>query len=194
MKMSLINILYISFIRIWRVVCWYYFHFISVFILGPPLFNIYICNLFFEISQTDIAKKTHDNIPYVCLWNLHSVISTLPKYTKKLIKWFHINNLISNVGKSNLIVNFKKLWEVNISCVPIEYEESVKLFAIYINNNLNFSYHVSRLCKEASKKLYALGRIAKYININKQRTREIFCIWTVSLQSCDMSTLETWNI
>ena len=30
-------------------------------------------------------------------------------------------------------------------------------------------YHLSQLCKKASNKLHALARIAKYMDINKQR-------------------------
>ena len=36
-------------------------------------------------------------------------------------------------------------------------------------NNLNMDYHANQLCKKASKKLYALARIAKNTEINKQR-------------------------
>ena len=38
---------------------------------------------------------------------------------------------------------------------------------IHLNNNLNFHYHANQLCKKASKKLHALARIAKYMDINK---------------------------
>ena len=34
---------------------------------------------------------------------------------------------------------------------------------------LNFDYHVNQLCKKTSKNLHALARIAKYMDINKQR-------------------------
>ena len=36
-------------------------------------------------------------------------------------------------------------------------------------NNLTMDYHVNQLCRKASKKLYALARIAKNTEINKQR-------------------------
>ena len=34
---------------------------------------------------------------------------------------------------------------------------------------MNFGYHVNQLCKKARKNLHALARIAKYMDINKQR-------------------------
>ena len=40
---------------------------------------------------------------------------------------------------------------------------------IHIDNRLNFDYHVSQLCKKASKKLHALARIFKYAETLKRR-------------------------
>ena len=34
---------------------------------------------------------------------------------------------------------------------------------------MNFYYHINQLCKKVSKKLHALARITKYMDINKQR-------------------------
>ena len=48
-------------------------------------------------------------------------------------------------------------------------EEKVKLFGIYIDNRLNFDYHVSKLCKKAGKKLHALTRVFKYMNISQHK-------------------------
>ena len=63
----------------------------------------------------------------------------------------------------------KENLELEVSCCSIRIEDSVKLLGIHINNKLNFDYHVNQLCKKASKKLHALARIAKYMDINKQR-------------------------
>ena len=35
-------------------------------ILGPLLFNIYICDLFFDASDIDIASYADDNTPFTC--------------------------------------------------------------------------------------------------------------------------------
>ena len=36
---------------------------------------------------------------------------------------------------------------------------------ILINNNLNFDNHVNQLCKKTSKKLHALVKTPKYIDL-----------------------------
>ena len=131
-------------------------------ILGPLLFNIYICDLFIENSDIDIANYADDNTPYACSSDLDSVIFKLKKNTERIFRWFYNNNLISNAEKSHLIVSIKK------NC-SIRNEDSAKLLGIHFNNDLNFDYHVNQLCKKASKKLHALARIAKYMDINKRR-------------------------
>ena len=120
--------------------------------MGSLLFNIYICDLFIENSDTDIANYADDNTPYTCSSDLDSIIFKLQKNTERIFRWFYNNNLISNAETSHLIVSTKK-----------------KPLGIHLNNGLDFDYHVNQLCKKASKKLRALARIAKYIDINKRR-------------------------
>ena len=138
-------------------------------ILRPLLFNIYICDLFIENSDIDIADYADDNTPYTCSSDLDSVIFKRQKNTERIFRWFYKNNLISNAEKSHLIVSTKKNLEIQVSRCSIRNEDSVKLLGIHLNNDLNFDYHVNQLCKKASKKLNALARIAKYMDINKRR-------------------------
>ena len=91
------------------------------------------------------------------------------KTPKEFLNGFITITLILNVEKSNLIVAIKENLELEVSCCSKRIEDSVKLLGIHINNKLNFDYHVNQLCKKASKKLHALARIAKYMDINKQR-------------------------
>ena len=87
------------------------------------------------------------------------------KTTKIFCPWFHNNHLISNAEKSYLIVSSKENLEIQVSSCSIRNKNSVKLFGIHILSK----YHLSQLCKKASNKLHALARIAKYMDINKQR-------------------------
>ena len=138
-------------------------------ILGPLLFNIYICDLFIENSDIDIANYADDDIPYACSSDHDSVIFKLQKNTDRIFTWFYNNNSVSNAEKSHLIVSTKKNLEIQVSSCSIRNEGSVKFLGIHLNNDLNFGCHVNQLCKKASKKLYALARIAKYMDINKRR-------------------------
>ena len=61
--------------------------------------------------------------------------------------------------------------EIQVSNCCIGNQDIVNFFGIHVNNNLNFDYHVNQLCKKASKKLHALARIAKYMDVIKRGTQ-----------------------
>ena len=65
-------------------------------ILGPLVFNIYICNLSLENSDTNITNYADDNTPYACSSDFDSVIFKLQKNTERILGWFYKNDLISN--------------------------------------------------------------------------------------------------
>ena len=54
-------------------------------ILRPLLFNIYICDIFFDIIECDVASYVDANIPYNFDFNLDNVISNLEKSTNSLL-------------------------------------------------------------------------------------------------------------
>ena len=84
-------------------------------ILGPLLFNIYICDLFLKNSDIDIANYDDDNTPCDCSSDLDSIIFKLQKNTERIFRWLHNNNLISNAEKSHLIVNSEENLEIQVS-------------------------------------------------------------------------------
>ena len=47
--------------------------------VGGVLFNIYICDIFFDIIESDIASYADDNAPYNFDFSLNNVISNLDK-------------------------------------------------------------------------------------------------------------------
>ena len=52
-------------------------------ILGPLLFNVYICDMFYDINDCDIASYADDNTHYAGSSNLDSVINKL-QYSHQL--------------------------------------------------------------------------------------------------------------
>ena len=53
-------------------------------ILGPLLFNIFICNFFFSMNETDFAS--YDNTPFVTRDSIDDVINSLENDSTKLFK------------------------------------------------------------------------------------------------------------
>ena len=62
-------------------------------ILGPLLFNIGICNLFFIIEDYDIANYADDNTPYLSRKNVEKVLRIFRERAPKpvsMVYWKHI--------------------------------------------------------------------------------------------------------
>ena len=57
-------------------------------ILGPLLFNAYICDLFYDIDDLDFAGFADDNFPYSCLSDMISVLWQLKGGINKIFDWF----------------------------------------------------------------------------------------------------------
>ena len=136
-------------------------------ILGPLLFNIFINDIFFFIKKTTIANYADDNTAYTTEENVDELLKTLEVETTEILNWFKVNEMKSNDDKCNLFVPNKENVVVNIGNETIESTNSIDLLGIKIDSKLNFSEHVSILCKKGNQKLHALARIAKYLTEHK---------------------------
>ena len=139
-------------------------------IIGPLLFNIYINDIFYVVNENNLTNYADDNTPYAIDSNIETIINNLVNDTSVLINWFNDNYFKMNADKCNLLITKH---ENNVSAIidghTIHASKSVKLLGVCIDNNLNFSEHVSNICKKVSKKLHALQRVSNYMNTNKLR-------------------------
>ena len=62
-------------------------------ILGPLLFNVFLCNLFFFVEKADVTSYADDNTPYVCSENIDVTLEKLEEVEKVLFEWFSNNFL-----------------------------------------------------------------------------------------------------
>ena len=138
-------------------------------ILGPLLFNIYINDVFYFIDEHDLTNYADDNTPNIIEKDTDSLVNKLEENIFVLMKWFYDNYLVMDADKSHLLVtNHLDKISVNVGKEEIKCEKSVKLLSIQIDK-LDFSEHVSTLCKKASLKLHALARISNYMCTPKLR-------------------------
>ena len=139
-------------------------------ILGPLLFNIYLNDIFYFLDEIDLTNYADDNTPYKIGKCLECVLTNLENNTLLLIKWFDQNYLKMNPDKCHLLVpKHTDKTILNINNKIIKGEPSVKLLGLTIDDKLNFTEHVSNLCRKASQKLHALARIAPYMQSNKRK-------------------------
>ena len=68
-------------------------------ILGPLLFNIFLCDLFIIMYDVDFASYADDNTPFFVAIDLDDVIYKLQNASKSLFQWFADNQMKANPDK-----------------------------------------------------------------------------------------------
>ena len=146
-------------------------------ILGPLLFNIYLCDLFLVLEGTDIASYADDNSPYSCNKTIEAVSADLEGVAKVIFNWCIENGMKANSEKSHVILSRSSNLDLTIGDSIVTSSECQKLLGVYIDMNLTFDTHVSNLCNKASQKLHALARVAPYMSLFQRRIvmKSFFC-------------------
>ena len=71
-------------------------------VLGPSLFNTFLCDLFWIMCETDFASQADDNTPYALGDSTDDIIKSLEDDSINLFKWFLDNRLKANSDKCHL--------------------------------------------------------------------------------------------
>ena len=74
-------------------------------IVGPLLFNIFLCDLFLIIKNIGIASCANDNTPYTTGKSIEEVIQKLENAAKALFQWFSDNQIKANPDKRQFSCN-----------------------------------------------------------------------------------------
>ena len=135
-------------------------------ILGPLLFNIFLCDMFLFCNDIDFASYADDNTPYCIGKTPEEVISQLEKSSKSIFEWFENNGLKGNPDKCHLLLSKNDNFEANINENRIF---NTKLLGVTFDNQLNFNLHISKICKTVSNKLHALARVSHYMDEGNRR-------------------------
>ena len=83
-------------------------------ILGPLLFNIDICDLFFIDMSSDIANYADDTTPYECAPYYNELKENLESTICKIFNWFKYNNVKANATKCHFFSSFYQSATLNI--------------------------------------------------------------------------------
>ena len=73
-------------------------------ILGPLLFDIDICDLFFVNISSDIANYADDATSYECDQHCDNLISNMELTVEKIFNWFDFDNLKANASKCHFFL------------------------------------------------------------------------------------------
>ena len=139
-------------------------------ILGPLLFNIYLNDLFYSVSDVEFCNYADDNTLYSHDDSLDVLLSRLEDKMIGVSEWFRQNGLQLNADKCQLIVlGRRRESPVSIVVNGLRLEEcsTVKLLGILLDNKLSFREHVNVIVRKASSKLHALKRIKHFFSTDK---------------------------
>ena len=138
-------------------------------ILGPLLFNIFMCDLFFIVNSIDFANYTDDNTPFVFGNNPIEVLKCLEDESDTLFEWFSNNQMKANPGKCHLLTSSMTPTSINIKGYVINNKLCEKLLGVTIDSKLSFNAHLDKILTKARQKVNVLARIAPYMNIPKRK-------------------------
>ena len=138
-------------------------------ILGPLLFNIFLCDLFLSIENNYFTNYADDTTPYVISNNPDKVVSELRGITEKLFAWFSQNEMKANLVKCHMLLSSTESLNFQILETVIHNSQSKKLLGVTFDNKLKFEKHINTICQKANRKLNALARITPYMELTKRR-------------------------
>ena len=118
--------------------------------MDPLIFNIYICDICFDLIKCDIASYADVNTPCNFYFNLDNVISNLEKSTNSLLNWFRENHMKANANKCHLLLNSDESCTVKIEDFSIKNSTEENLLGVKFDSILSFENHVISLYKNVS--------------------------------------------
>ena len=126
-------------------------------------------DIFYILSNYDIASYADDNTPYVTCETMESLIESLEKIPEEIFKWFKNNEMQANADKCHVLISTDQKLHVNIGTLQIENSKCGKLLGVDIDSKLSFKKHLNTICGKARGKISALGRVAPFMNIEKRK-------------------------
>ena len=93
-------------------------------VLGLLSFNIYICDLFLFMSESNVANYGDDTTLYAFEKYLYDVQRKLVSESLILFEWSHNNYLKANGGKSHVMLTTDSKLKINVNGSPISSEKN----------------------------------------------------------------------
>ena len=119
------------------------------------------------MGQIDYNLHIHVFDDVICKPPIDEAKQKIESQCTRIIRWFVDNSMKMNAEKSYAIVLSEDPIDdnltVSIDNTQIIPDEEVSSLGVPLDN-VNFNSHISKICKEASKRINALLSIVKYLN------------------------------
>ena len=112
-------------------------------------FNVYNCDMFFQIDTSEFSSYADDNTPFASVQN-HEKLKTHCKEN-----YFKVN-----ADKCHLFLSPFYNKEITIANYNIASSNSEELLRVVIDSEVTFAKHIENLCRRNNRKLHLLARVA----------------------------------
>ena len=102
-------------------------------ILGPLIFNIFLCDLFYFLKGVSVASYANDTTPYTGNKTNDLVIKEIEHFSEVLFKWFDFNCMKISSGKSHILFSGNINVSANIDNQTIITENKNELLGIILD-------------------------------------------------------------
>lgn len=141
-------------------------------ILGPTLFVVFMNDLYSvaDDSWQSIINYADDTNLLVGDKTRSQLISKSQSLTSKAAKWFNENGLVLNSEKTNIVLfktkrsNFDNLEQLLLMEKNIIISENTKFLGVYVNENLDWGFHVDGLLKRLGSISYGMRITGRYLS------------------------------
>ena len=122
-------------------------------ILGPLLFNIFICDMFYFSEDFNTANYADGSTTYCADKSAEFVVNNLEQLPTMLFEWLNNNYMKVNIGKRHLLLSVNSRATTTIDNSYIESEDDQLSLGITVDSNLPFENRINSICKKARKQV-----------------------------------------
>ena len=138
---------------------------------GPLMWNIFQNDLPRQVVGTDISMYADDHQIYVACDSSALVEEKLNENGERMPEWYKDNMLQVNCSKYQCMLlghrnQERRTMNIDIGGEKVKQSQSIKLLGVHLDEQLNFSHHISDICKRVSKQVGVLNRLRKMIPSN----------------------------
>ena len=129
-------------------------------VLGPMFYNIFSSDLFHCIPSGKLHSYADDCQIYDSHMEPNELDKLIQNYVTSVNQWFRINGMISNPSKHQAMVLGNKLH--HRFSFPIK--DSLELFGMTIDQDLNIDKHIINICKEVNDQFNVMKRFSNLVS------------------------------
>ena len=132
-------------------------------LLGPLLFNMYINDLNYFVSNASLRLYADDTTEYASDVSPTVLQCVINSDLSVLLRWFGLNYLKIDAAKTQTVAIGSSLYEYEFHLNNVKVEKQDALEILVLDSKLTFKAHIKEQLKKACAKASALRGLRKFI-------------------------------